>query len=41
VDIEKEDYSNLDCLFPLENESDVIQIENQIQSTPAYRKKIG
>ncbi|XP_029348617.1 uncharacterized protein LOC115035108 [Acyrthosiphon pisum] len=40
LDIEKEDFSNLDCLFPLESENDLINIENQIQSTPTYRKKL-
>ncbi|KAF0705833.1 DUF4806 domain-containing protein [Aphis craccivora] len=28
------------CLFPLESENDLINIENQIQSTPTYRKKL-
>jgi len=40
LDIEKKDFSNLDCLFPLESENDLINIENQIQSTPTYRKKL-
>lgn len=40
LDIEKEDFSNLDGLFPLESENDLINIENQIQSSPTYRKKL-
>lgn len=40
LDIDKEDYSNLDCLFSLDNENDLLSIENQIQSRPIYRKKL-
>jgi len=40
IDSNPTTYSSLDCLFPLTTENDIISIDNQIQSSPSYRKKL-
>lgn len=34
------EYANLDCLFPIDSETDLISLDDQLRTDAAYREKM-